>query len=260
MNIVVFDTETTSVEKPFVYDIGYVVYDTETESVVLKRSYIVKQTWENRMLFSTAYYADKKEFYRQKMKAKAITKKPIAEIVAQMIADFEFYEIAYAYAFNSSFDEKVFDMNCEWHKVPTPFDNIEILDIRGLVHQKVAFTKAYQDFCENLKLFTESGNYSTTAESVYKFVSGKVEFIEEHTALADSEIELEILRYCIGLGGHYGAKYKTYQSIKRNVDKVLKVEQEDKDGNKRVDEFIYKSRRNYKDESGQVVRIVLKSE
>ena len=34
----------------------------------------------------------------------------------------------------------------------------------------------------------------------------------------------------------------------------------DKDGNKRVDEIVYKSRRNYKDESGQVSRIVLKSE
>ena len=106
MYIVVFDTETTSVEKPFVYDIGYLVYDTENDCVVIHRSYIVKQTWENRMLFSTAYYADKKEFYRQKMKAKAITKKPIAEIVAQMITDFEYYEIAYAYAFNSTFDEK----------------------------------------------------------------------------------------------------------------------------------------------------------
>ena len=260
MYIVVFDTETTSVEKPFVYDIGYVVYDTENDCVVLSRSYIVKQTWENRMLFSTAYYADKKEFYRQKMKAKAITKKPIAEIVEQMIADFEYYEIAYAYAFNSFFDEKVFEMNCEWHKIPNPFDNIEILDIRGLVHNKIAFGKVYQDFCERLKLFTESGNYSTTAESVYKFVSGNTEFIEEHTALADSEIELEILKYCVYLGCEYGKKYKTYQSIKRDIDKVLTIEQVDKNGNKRVDEIIYKSRRNYKDESGQVNRIVLKSE
>ena len=258
MNIVVFDTETTNLEKPFVYDIGYVIYDTENECVVLSRSFIVKQTWENRMLFSTAYYADKKEFYRQKMKAKAITKKPIAEIVTQMITDFEFYEIAFAYAFNSSFDEKVFEMNCEWHKVPNPFDNIEILDIRGLVHQKIAFTKAYQDFCERLTLFTESGNYSTTAESVFRYVSGNTDFIEEHTALADSEIELEILRYCINLGCEYGTKYKTYQSIVRKQKRVLTIEQQDKDGNKRVDEFVYENRRNYKDKQGQVCRIVLK--
>ena len=253
MYIVVFDTETTSVEKPFVYDIGYVVYDTENECVVLSRSYIVKQTWENRMLFSTAYYADKKEFYRQKMKAKAITKKPIAEIVAQMITDFEYYEIAFAYAFNSSFDEKVFEMNCEWHKVPNPFDNIEILDIRGLVHSKIAFTKAYQDFCERLELFTESGNYSTTAESVFKYVSGNTEFIEEHTALADAEIELDILLKCIELGCEWNTEYKVYRTIQRVVDKQLEVK--DTEGEKHY--FPYNRITVYKEKNNRT-RICLK--
>ena len=134
------------------------------------------------------------------------------------------------------------------------------MDIRGLVHNKIAFGKAYQDFCERLKLFTESGNYSTTAESVYRYVSGNTEFIEEHTALADSEIELEILKFCLEQGAKLDGQYKTYSSIKRNVEQVLKVEQRDKSGNVRVDEFVYKSRRNYKDEKGQVCRIVLKSE
>jgi hypothetical protein len=70
MKIAVIDTETTSIEKPFVYDIGYLIFDTETQKVLLKRSYVVEQTWHNRELFTTAYYADKREGYISRMKGK----------------------------------------------------------------------------------------------------------------------------------------------------------------------------------------------
>ncbi|MBQ7977404.1 MAG: hypothetical protein IJ301_02240 [Clostridia bacterium] len=260
MNIVVFDTETTNLEKPFCYNIGYVIFDTDNDQIVLRREFVVEQVWHNPMLFTTAYYADKRELYISRMKGRKITMDKFGYVCQQMIRDFQAYEIKFAYAYNSGFDEKVFEWNCDWFKCNNPFDNIEILDIRGLVHQKVAFTKAFQDFCEREKRFTESGNYSTTVETLFQFVAGDNNFQEEHTALADSEIECEILRYCVDLGCEYGKKYKTYQSIKRDIDKVLTIEQVDKDGNKQVDEIIYKSRRNYKDESGQICRIVLKSE
>ena len=253
MNILIFDNETTSLEKPFCYNIGYLIYDTETDQVVLKREFVVEQVWHNDMLYTTAYYASKRELYVKRMKARKVVMDKFGYICQQMIRDFKAYEIAYAYAFNSPFDTKVFEWNCEWFKCNNPFDNIEILDIRGLVHSKIAFTKAYQDFCERLELFTESGNYSTTAESVFKYVSGNAEFIEEHTALADSEIELEILRYCISLGCEYGKAYKTYQSIVRKQVRVLTIEHK----GKQID-LEYENRRNYKDKQGQVSRIVLK--
>ena len=45
MNIVVFDTETTSLEKPFVYNIGYTIYDTETKTKLVSHDFIVEQIW-----------------------------------------------------------------------------------------------------------------------------------------------------------------------------------------------------------------------
>jgi hypothetical protein len=70
MNIMVFDTETTNLEKPFCYNIGYVIFDTERREIVAKRDFVVEQVWHNSMLFTTAYYADKREIYVGRMKAR----------------------------------------------------------------------------------------------------------------------------------------------------------------------------------------------
>ena len=70
MNIMVFDTETTSLEKPFCYNIGYVIYSTDTAEVLCKKDFVVEQVWHNPMLFVTAYYSSKKELYISRMKGR----------------------------------------------------------------------------------------------------------------------------------------------------------------------------------------------
>jgi hypothetical protein len=168
-------------------------------------------------------------------------------ITQKMCRDFKNYNVTMAFAYNSGFDEKVFDFICEWYKIKNPFDTIPIYDIRGYVHNFIAFDKAYQDFCEKHSLFTESGNYSTTAESVFRFFSANPDFVDEHTALADAEIELEILQYCIDLGGQWGTEYKVYRTIPRNVQKVLEIKASD--GN--IYKFSYKSLTDYKEKNNK---------
>ena len=48
-----------------------------------------------------------------------------------------------------------------------------------------------------------------TAEICYRFISGDLSFEEEHTALADCEIEAEILR----------AVWNTHRKFTRNIHK-----------------------------------------
>ena len=60
MNIIVFDTETTNLEKPFCYNIGYVIANTETKEVLARKEFVVEQIWHNQELFATSYYATKK--------------------------------------------------------------------------------------------------------------------------------------------------------------------------------------------------------
>ena len=47
MIIRVFDTETTSLDKPFCYNIGYTLIDTDTWKPVLERDCVVEQVWHN---------------------------------------------------------------------------------------------------------------------------------------------------------------------------------------------------------------------
>jgi hypothetical protein len=223
MNIIVFDTETTNLEKPFAYNIGFKIVNVDTNETLYKGDFVAEQVWHNRELFTTAYYADKRESYVSRMRGKTCTMAKmgyITQLMSRLIADFE---IVGAYAYNSPFDDRVFKWNCDWYKIKNPFDNIPIFDIRGYVHKYIAFTQEYKDFCEKYGYFTESGNYSTTAETVYRFITNNTDFIEEHTALADSEIEYEILQYCLNKGATLNTEYKVYKSIPRAREKQLIV-------------------------------------
>jgi hypothetical protein len=259
MNIVIFDTETTNLEKPFCYNIGYKIVNVETDTTLLESEYIVEQVWHNPMLFTTAYYSDKRALYVSRMKARKIVMDKFGYICQRMIRDFAYYDVKLAFAYNSPFDTKVFDYNCEWFKCNNPFDNIEIFDIRGYVHKYIAFSTDFQEFCDNNEYFTESGNYSTTAEILYRYISNKTDFMEEHTALADSRIEWEILKFCISLGADITKPCKTYSSIPRERTQTLQIVQKDTDHESCV-EFIYTKRRNYKDSNGQINKIVLTCE
>lgn len=222
MNIVVFDTETASTSN-FIYDIGYVIYDTETNDILLKRSFVVEQIWHNVALFTTAYYAEKRPLYVSSMRSRKMKMEKFGNICQQMIRDFKNFEVENAYAFNSSFDDRVFDFNCDWYKCMNPFDNIEIFDIMGYVHRTIAFTPEYQTFCEVNHLFTEGGNYSSTAESVFKYITNNVDFVESHTALSDSEIELAILETTVELGCEWNTAYKKYSTIPRKKAELFTV-------------------------------------
>ena len=233
MNIMVFDTETISVNKPYCYNIGYVIYDTDGKKILVKREFIVEQIWNNRPLFDTAYYADKRPIYVSGMRGRQIEMKKYGHIQSQMIRDIQNYKVDGAYAFNSPFDDRVFEFNSDRYGCRNALDTIPVFDIRGYAINYLA-DGDYKEFCDknadikgadgtSKKFITDSDGYKTTAESFYCYLKSDGEFNEAHTALADSEIELEILVACIEKGATWQTEYQCPRSLPRNSRKTLTI-------------------------------------
>lgn len=223
MNILVFDTETVDVEHAFCYNVGYTIVNIETREKLIKRDYVIEQVWENKMLFSTAYYAEKKQLYINALRGRKATIKHWGHTMQRMIKDIQEYNVEFAYAFNSPFDVRVFDFNSEWFKSSNALDYVETIDIRGLIN-KLLFSDEYKAFCEENGYYTESGNYSGNAETLTKFIRQDKEFIEDHTALSDSLIEADIILYMIDkYGVDITKEGKVYATVPRETEREMVI-------------------------------------
>ena len=63
MNVLVFDTETISTNKPFCYNLGYMIMDFDTLDILEYEDFVIEQIYHNKPLFETAYYTQKKPIY-----------------------------------------------------------------------------------------------------------------------------------------------------------------------------------------------------
>ena len=144
-------------------------------------------------------------------------------VTQQMLRDFRNYEVERAFAYNSAFDEKVFNFNCDWFKVINPFETVPISDIRGFVHHFM-IDDTFRAWCEENNAFTESGHYSTTAEALTRYIRSDTSFTEDHTALSDSEIEAEILFTCLDRGADLSGDYQAKRSIERKMTREFTID------------------------------------
>ena len=197
-NRIIFDTETIGLEKAFCYNLGYVITD-ENGKTLIARNFIIRQIYDNKPLFATAYYAKKRPIYTAYLKGKKAVKVSWGKACQIMMKDIKDFEVENAYAYNSKFDEKVFYFNHLFFRNKTrPLDIVKVHDIMDYIS---VFTETddYKEFCKTHGLVNKNGKVKRTAENTYAYITNNHNYKEEHTALEDSKIESAILTYCLNL-------------------------------------------------------------
>ena len=223
MNIIVFDCETTSLDKPFCYDVGYSILNMETMLVEEEKHFVIEQNWHNLPLFESAYYKEKRPLYIQLMRQHKAKMDKWGYVMKEMKRDIIKYGISDAYAYNSDFDDKVFTFNCDWFKCNNPLENVAIHDIWGYASEYITSKTEYQLFCEKNQRFTDTGNYKGSAEVVYQFLKNEPDFVEAHMGLYDTQIESTILVECIAMGAEWGTDYKVKKILPRQIEKPFSI-------------------------------------
>ena len=198
---IVLDTETISLEKPFVYDLGYVIVN-DNGDIIAKKSYVISQVWNNRELFATAYYANKKPLYLARLKSGYSKKVGWGHAMRYLANDIKKYGITEIYAYNSKFDSRALNFMCAWYKVVNGLGGIEIQDIMNFI-KPITKSQDFVNFCETNGYMTahKTPQPQKKAETLYRYLTNNVDYEEEHTGLEDSLIELQILMTALGLLG-----------------------------------------------------------
>lgn len=215
--VIVLDTETTGLDKPFCYDISWVIMNKDDGIITDFHSFVVEQIWHNFPLFESAYYKEKRQKYVQMLRRHDAIMDKWGYIMRKLKQDIDKYDVTEVYAYNSDFDDKVIAYNCEWFKCINPLETVAVYDIWGYASEYITCNADYKDFCETNERFTDTGNYKGSAEVVYQFLTSNPDFIEEHMGLFDSQIESSILWECVHRGAKWATGYKPIKILPRPV-------------------------------------------
>ena len=176
------------------YDIGYVVQNSKTGEIVHRVRHIVAETWRNTKNMASCYYADKLPSYYRAIGRGELCVVPFATIRAEFAHICSKYNVKRVWAFNATYDMRALDLACSMFDDGGTFapDGVAWGCIWRYCVYRFA-TADYQRWAHDHDLVTSTGRSKTTAEAAYNYFNDTLDFTEEHTALADAEIEAEIL-------------------------------------------------------------------
>jgi hypothetical protein len=202
--IMVVDTETVSLKKGsfsqcLVYDFGYLISDT-SGNIILKRSFINDDVFLNAPLMETAYYANKLPMYHNNSNNEW-THTNTLEMWNTFKNDMRDYDIKVGdvFAYNAGFDMRAlnFTINHFSNGFVKEFIPCNMWrDIWVIAGRAITATNKYVNFCIDNNYLSDKSNPSTSAETVFRYLTNNIQFVERHTALSDSEIEHFILMQC----------------------------------------------------------------
>lgn len=225
-----------AIAKPLVYDIGWTITDRQGNTIK-EENFLIQETFFVPNVFNTAYYCNKRPIYMDLLASGKIKTATWNEVIILLLEDLR--KVDLVTAFNACFDfkkaipftEKYIkhlysaDYN-EWEKEQRkkcekiikgkdesenpdylkPFfelrnEKFPIADLWGVACEKLINIDKYRNYCLENGLLTASATYfKTSAETSFQYLMNKHDFIEDHTALSDAQIEAQILTKALKKG------------------------------------------------------------
>jgi hypothetical protein len=200
--ILLVDTEFVNLNKPFVYDLSYLIARKVDDKFITLKSVgnVVKQVYQNKMMFETAYYSEKRKLYTNAMKGKTYKQNYFGNILRQLKKDIKEYNVSMVLGYNVNADLRSIGYTSEYLKLNNPFADTKVIDLMPIVVNTICDTDNYKNFAKENKLITEKGYYKMSVESVMKYITNDIYFVEKHLGKSDNENEIDLLNYAISKG------------------------------------------------------------
>lgn len=196
------DTETANgLEDPIVYDIGGCIHD-KKGNIYETFSFIIYETFYGmKDLMKSAYYANKIPQYEEQIKngeRKVVRFNTAKQKIKELCDE---YEVKAIIAHNARFDYRSTTRTQRYltkskYRYFLPY-GIPIWDSLKMAKDTICKQPTYQKWCAKNNFLTKNGKPRATAEILYKYISGDVNFKEDHTGLEDVLIEIAITCKCI---------------------------------------------------------------
>ena len=197
----VVDIETAnSLEDALAYDVGLAIAD-RLGNIYEKRSFVCSEIFDDETLMTSAYYAHKIPSYLHELRQGSRRKATFYEIRQEVFALYKQYNYKAILAYNAYFDNRGLNITQRYltkskYRWFFPY-GVPIHCIWHMACQVICSQKKYYNFCVDNGLVSKNGNISTSAETVYRFLTNDPTFHEEHKGLDDVLIETEIFAKCI---------------------------------------------------------------
>jgi hypothetical protein len=197
----IIDTETANdIDCPFVYDIGFSVID-ENGRTYESFSYVVEDIFTNEELMRSAYFAEKIPQYEADIALGLRKMLPLWQIRRVVRIVMERYNIHEVIAHNCRFDY-LSTNNTQRYLTKSKYRyffpyGTKFIDTLKMARQVFGKDERYLNFCKEHNYLTQFEKPRFTAEILYQYLTNNINFIEEHTALADTMIEKEIFAECL---------------------------------------------------------------
>lgn len=244
-NVMLLDVESIGTVNKTAYDIAFIVCNSQGD-LLYQSSTLVKQIFCDQDEMSTAYY-HKKNYnkYLCQLSTQETYIKPLKAIIDEMRKVALEYNVKEFLCYNTAFDVRSLVDTCIRYKVidDVCYTNTSMVDFTKTFTEKILQkdvkvsclwhtfcdlmknNEDYKKFCKDNGFVSKAGNYQTSAEVAFKYISGNLEYDEPHQGLGDLKTcELSIYKYLQS----YGCKMleinqNCWQLLREKKAKVVKA-------------------------------------